>query len=82
METVLAPSYVLSTDHPAASPGKPMLVNRATGEAYGPGDALQPYPSWGFMSASAAALRMAKTAKLDALGREMLNAFRAAPVVT
>jgi hypothetical protein len=50
-------------------------VNRATGEAFGPGDILKPYPSFGFMSAVEAVRRLAKTAKLDAEGRKLVAKF-------
>lgn len=45
MQVNLSGSWELSTDHAASSYGQPVLVNRATGEAFGPGDILKPYPS-------------------------------------
>jgi hypothetical protein len=50
-------------------------VNRATGEAFGPGDILKPYPSYGFMPGSAAVRRLAKTANLDAEGEDLVARF-------
>ena len=75
METTLAPSWTLSTDHASSSYGQPVLVNRHTGTAYGPGDILQPYPSWSYAPASVHAQRMGRTADLDADGRAMLDKF-------
>ena len=40
MKTILAPSWILTTDHSASSYGQPVLVYRATGEAYGPSDII------------------------------------------
>ena len=75
MQVNLKPSWELSTEHAACSYGQPVLVNRATGEAFGPGDILKAYPSWGYMPAAATVERMAKTAKLDDEGRELVGRF-------
>jgi hypothetical protein len=40
MKATLAPSWDLTTEHAASSYGQPVLVNRGTGEAFGPGDIL------------------------------------------
>jgi len=64
MRITLTPSYQLTDQHPASSYGQPVLVNRGSGEAFGPGDILTPYPSWGMMPARNVVRRMAKTAKL------------------
>jgi hypothetical protein len=34
----LTPSWILTVDHPASHYGIPVLVHRATGEGYGPGE--------------------------------------------
>lgn len=75
MQVNLSGSWELSTDHAASSYGQPVLVNRATGEAFGPGDILKPYPSYGFMPAAEAVRRLSKTAKLDAEGRDLAARF-------
>jgi hypothetical protein len=54
----LKPSWELTTEHAASSYGQPVLVNRGSGEAYGPGDILRPYTSWGYITAAAAVERM------------------------
>jgi hypothetical protein len=42
--TVNFKTWELSTEHAACSYGQPVLVNRATGDAYGAADVLKPYP--------------------------------------
>ena len=37
--------WVLTDEH-SGSYGKPVLVDRGTNEAYGPGDDVRPFPSW------------------------------------
>ena len=71
----LSGTWELSTDHAASSYGQPVLVNRTTGEAYGAADIVKPYPAWGFMPAAEAVRRLAKTAKLDADGRDLVAKF-------
>jgi len=41
-DILLAPSWMLTTAHPASSSGRPVLVNRATGRAFGPDDVVAP----------------------------------------
>lgn len=60
MKATLLPSWELTTEHSASSYGQPVLVNRSTGDAFGPGDIVKPYPSWGFMTAADAVQRMLK----------------------
>jgi hypothetical protein len=64
MQVNLRSSWELTNEHAASSYGQPVLVNRGSGEIFGPGDILTPYPSWGFMIAAEAVERMAKTKKL------------------
>lgn len=75
MRTVLAPSWELSTEHAASSYGQPVLVHRATGEAYGPGDILTAYPSYGPRPAAAVVRRLARTATLDNEGLALVERF-------
>ncbi len=77
MKAKLAPSWELSTEHAASSYGQPVLVHRTTGDAYGPGDIVRPYPSYGLMRAVDAVRRLAKTAKLNAEGRALVEQFTA-----
>lgn len=76
MTVNLSPTWRLSTDHAAPSSGRPVLVNRTTGEAFGPGDIVRrPYPSCGFMSAGEVVRHLAKKAKLDDEGRDLVARF-------
>jgi len=65
MTVNLSPTWRLSTDNAAPNSGRLVLVNRTTGEAFGPGDTVKPYPSYGFMSAREAVRRLARTQSLD-----------------
>jgi len=75
MKVTLKPSWELTTDHPASSYGQPVLVNRGSGEAFGPGDILTPYPSWGMMPASGAVERMASNKKFTDEERAFVSRF-------
>ena len=75
MEAILTPSWKLTTDHAASSYGQPVLINPATGEVFGPGDVLRPYPQYGFILSRDAVRRMAKTTKLDEDGQELVAKF-------
>ena len=75
MATTLTGTWELTTEHPTSSYGAPVLVNRATGDGYGPGDIVKCCPSWGFMPAADAVRRMAKTAELDDEGRDAIARF-------
>ena len=46
MKILLTSRYMLTDDHAASSYGQAVLVNRVTGEFYGPGDIIKAYPSW------------------------------------
>jgi hypothetical protein len=75
MKVQLAPSWELTTTHAGSSRGIPVLVNGATGIAYGPADIIQAYPRWGDLSAARVAKRMAPTAQLTEAGRRLLAVF-------
>lgn len=82
MTVTLTPSYELTTENASSSYGQPVLVKRATGEAFGPGDILEPFPSWGLMPAARAVARMAKTASLDDEEQALVAKFTDHVVVT
>jgi hypothetical protein len=65
----------LRTDPCACSYEQPVLVNRGSGEAYGKGDIVKPYPSWDYMLARDAVLRMMKTADLSEDEKEFCGRF-------
>jgi len=75
MQATLSPSWELSTEHATSSYGQPVLVHRTTGDAYGPGDILSAYPSYGLLPAAAVVRRLAKTATLDEEGRALVERF-------
>jgi hypothetical protein len=75
LPTVSFKSWTLTADHAASSYGQPVLVNRASGRAYGPADIVECYPSWGFMPAAKAVERMADSANLGDLEREFCRRF-------
>jgi len=77
MEITLAPSWILSTEHSASSYGQPVLVKRATGEAFGPRDVVKLYPSHGYAPAAEGVARLAKTADLDVDGLALVARFLA-----
>ena len=75
MRAQLTGTWELSTEHAASSYGQPVLVHRPTGDAYGPADVIKPYPSFGFMRAADAVVRLARTAHLDGEGAALVEAF-------
>ena len=75
MKARLAPSWELSTEHAVSSYGQPVLVHRVTGEAYGAGDIVRLYPSYGLMPAAHAIRRLANTRKLSAKAQTMVARF-------
>jgi hypothetical protein len=64
MKARLGPSWELTTESAASSYGQPVLVNRATGEAFGPGDVVRFGPSLGFVLAADIVRRLARTERL------------------
>lgn len=73
MELNLSPDWKLSADHAASNCGKPVLVNRATGRAYGPGDFVRIFPRWKHLHHAAPAVRLlAKRATLDDEGKKLV----------
>jgi len=75
MKITLLPAFELSTEHAASSYGQPVLVNRDTGEAFGPGDIVKCYPSWPYQPASVAVERMAKRKKFTADEQTFVDRF-------
>jgi len=76
MNVKLSPSWTLTTEHAASSYGQPVLVHRTDGVAFGPGDIVKPYPSYGYMTAAAAVQRLAKTARLGVKGKALVGRFK------
>jgi hypothetical protein len=63
MKVRLTASFELTDERADSFSGQPVLVNRPTGKAYGPGDFIEPYESWGFKPAVVHVTRMTKMKK-------------------
>jgi len=75
MKATLSPNWELSTDDAASRYGQPVLVNRTTGETFGPGDKVKMYPSHRFAKAAGAVARLAERAKLNVDGDALVARF-------
>ena len=75
MTVTLSPPWSLSDTHATTSFGRPVLVNRETGEAYGPMDVVQLYPSNEPMLAKTAVMYLARTLRLTAGERQAVVWF-------
>ena len=75
MKATLSPSGELSTEHAASRHGQPVLVNRRTGDAFGPGDVVTLSPSHGDALAADGVRRLAQTAHLTVKGRALVMRF-------
>jgi hypothetical protein len=58
MKVGLTSIFESSDERPESFKGQPVLVNRATGKAPGPGDFIEPYAFWGFKPAVVHVTRM------------------------
>jgi hypothetical protein len=75
MRVKLSPEWVLTTDHSASSYGRPVLVNEANGNVYGPGDLVSCYPESGFMMARYFVEKMALKIKLTEKQAQLVAHF-------
>jgi hypothetical protein len=75
MKLKLTRSYVLTDEHESTNYGQPVLVRSTTGEAFGPADVLEPYPSWGVMTAGNVVVRIARHIRLTAEERLFIERF-------
>ncbi len=75
MTAQLSPSWLITTEHVQSHDGLGVLVNRQTGKAYGPGDTLSDYASFGPQPATSVVERLAKGARLDEKQREFVARF-------
>jgi hypothetical protein len=71
----LTATYFLTTDHAKSRSGQPVLVNRATGQAFLPGDALVAYESWPKMPASQVVNKMATWRDFSGEERRLIELF-------
>ncbi len=75
MKVRLTPDYELSNEHPASFRKEPVLVNVHTDEAYQRSDIIEPYPTWAFMPACLAVVRMVRGKKLTRDEAEFVRRF-------
>ena len=75
MEIQLTPSYILTDESSSPSYGKPVLLNRQTGETFGPGNIIRAYPSWNYQPALDAVKRMAAILFLNREQRQFIDKF-------
>jgi hypothetical protein len=64
MEAHLSPTWKLSTEHPASSEDRPVLVDCVTSEAFGPDDLIELYPGHGLALAADGVRMLVKIARL------------------
>ena len=75
MRVTLTRSWELSDEHAMSRDGQPVLVNRSTGNAYGPGDPVEASPFWGVLPAARLVARMGKTVRLNAGEKVLVERF-------
>lgn len=63
--------WYLSDEHNASSHGAPLLVDKESGEAYGPGDIVKPDPSGKYVRAVRAVDRFLEVMKKELTEKEM-----------
>lgn len=76
MTAILSAKWELTTEHSASSYGRPVLVNRKTREAFGPGDLLKPSPSKDYTPAAAFARALSAKAIVDVDLEALLERFK------
>lgn len=75
MKARLSLSWELTTEHAAASDARPVLVNRTTGEAFGPGALVRLPEGKALIPAALAVRRLAQAADLDEQARALVAGF-------
>ena len=75
MKVRLTASFELTDERPGSSYGQPVLINRRTGKAHGPGDFIEPYEFWGFKPAVVHVTRMSKMTKRTDEEMEFIKKF-------
>jgi hypothetical protein len=75
MQVKLTANYFLTTDHAKSRFGQPVLVDRATGQAFLPSDAFAPYEFWQTMKADQIVKRMASWGTFSKAEQGLINQF-------
>lgn len=71
----LTATYFLTTDHAKSRLNQPVLLNKATGQAYLPNEILAPYESWPKMSATQVVDKMAYWRNFSGEERHLIERF-------
>jgi hypothetical protein len=71
----LTATYFLTTDHAKSRFDQPILVNKATGQAYLPSDSLAAYESWPLMLATQVVNKMASWRDFSGEERRLVERF-------
>lgn len=71
----LTANYFLTTDHAKSRFDHPVLVSRATGEAFLPSDSFQAYESWQKMPATQVVNKMASWRDFSMEERKLIERF-------
>ena len=79
MKVRFTPSWELTDERADSSYGQPVLVNRWTQEAFGPGDLLEPYPYWGLKPAAVHVGRMIQMKEFSDEDLEFVRRFKLPP---
>ncbi len=75
MKVTLTRAWELSDEHARSRAGQPVLVNRGTGAAYGPGAPVDAFPLWGVLPAARLVAHLAKTVRLNAQDMTRVTRF-------
>jgi len=75
MHVKLTANYYLTTEHAKSRFDQPVLVNRATGQAFLPSDALAAYESWEKMPAAKVVNKMASWRNFAEEERRLIERF-------
>lgn len=75
MHVKLTATYFLTTDHAKSRFDQPVLVNRATGQAFLPSDAFAAYEFWQIMPADQVVNKMAAWRNFSEEERRLIERF-------
>jgi hypothetical protein len=75
MQVKLTATYFLTTDHPKGKYDQPVLINRATGQAFLPYETFAAYESWPVMSATHVVSKMASWRDFSVEERGLIEQF-------
>jgi hypothetical protein len=75
MKVTFSRVWDLSDEHAMSRDGRPVLVNRSTGDAKGPEDLVAASPFWGVLPAARLVAQLAKTVRLNAGEKALVERF-------